>query len=282
MPILIPVQLQKVMGELPPLPTFEEFLPTPPPPSPESVNLIRGVIAITGLMILVGFTNTLSPIIGAIVLPIGLFLILGQMFIQYKNYQNRLRDHTALTESYFLLLESYFRKQGKHEQKIAVTRTSDRLREFRSPKILEILRSTNTEIIQKILTGDTPELESKLVISDQITDKITDEPSQFTPQFTKSLKTSLRDNLHQGITIQIPGFNYIFSPDFTYIDPISNLHLAIAITEPSNPSTKELQNICNSFLLKSGWIIANFTPTEVVDKPNQCLQAITNLIGELN
>jgi len=287
MQIQIPVQLQKAMRELPPIPPFNEYLPMPPPPSPEPVKVVRGAIAITGLMIFVGFVNTFSPILGAILFPIGLFLILAQMFVQYKTYQSRLRDHTALTESYFLLLQSYSRKQSEHEQRIFRSQTSDRLREFRSPRILEILSSTNTEIIQKILVGDTSK--SELVITDLITDKFTDEiTNQITDEpskFTKSLNRSLGDNLHQGITVQIPGFNYIFSPDFTYIDPISNLHLAIAITEPSGKNSdkniKEQQNICHTFLLKSGWIVVNLSPNEVLDQPDRRLQEIFNLIQEL-
>jgi hypothetical protein len=54
MPILIPVQLQKAMRELPPISQFAESLPKPPPPSPEPVNLIQGAIAIIGLMLILG------------------------------------------------------------------------------------------------------------------------------------------------------------------------------------------------------------------------------------
>ena len=295
MQIQIPVQLQKAMRELPPIPPFNESLPTPPKP----LNLIRDAIVITGLMILVGYiyiklqplpqpmVNDLLSLLVMLFLPLinflilgfkilllaGLFLILGPI---YKIYQSRLRDHSVLTESYFELLESYSHRQSEYEQKIFLSQTSDRLREFRSPRILKILRSTNTEIIQKIPVGDIPE--SELVI----TDKIKNEPFIF----SKSLKKSLKDNLHYGITVQTPEFNYIFRPDFTYINLDTNLHLAIAISEQlgknSDKNIKEQQNICHTFLLKSGWIVANLNPNEVLDQPDQCAQAITNLIQELS
>ncbi len=296
MQIQIPVQLQKAMRELPPIPPFNESLPSPPPPSPERMNRVQLATIITGFMILVGYIyiglqpipirvnpdflsilfiggiNVCILIFKAILLPVGL----GLMFIRYKIYQSRLRDHSVLTKSYFELLESYALKQSEYEQKIFLSQTSDRLREFRSPKILKILRSTNTEIIQKIPVGDNPE--SELVI----TDKIKNEPFIF----SKSLKRSLKDNLHYGITVQIPGFNYIFSPDFTYINPDTNLHLAIAISEQSGKNSdqniKEQQYICHTFLLKSGWIVVNLGPNEVLDWPDRCAQAITNLIQELS
>jgi len=91
----------------------------------------------------------------------------------------------------------------------------------------------------------------------------------------------LGDRLQTGIAIQIPGFNFRFSPDFTYIDPATNLHLAISISK-IDQTTKDEQNICNSFLLKSGWIVARFTPQEVIENPDRCVKSIVNLIDELD
>jgi hypothetical protein len=269
MPILIPVELQKAMRELPPVAQFEESTPIPPPPSPEPVNIWQGAIAIIILMVVVGLIGSFINS-GLTVLPLilGLGLIIGRMQIQYMTYKTRLRDHTALTEAYFLLLTTYSRKQSEYEQDIALTRTSDRLKEFRQAKILEILSKTNDKIAQKSLVGD------KLINFEDRS------------PFAIGLKSSLgdrtsKDNLQQGITIQIPGFNYVFIPDFTYIDASTNLHISISVIVPSDKSNKEYEDICNSFLLKSGWIICNFNSTEVAENPDRCIHAITDLIDEL-
>jgi hypothetical protein len=265
MPILIPVQLQKAMRELPPIPQFAESLPKPPPPSPEPVNLIQGAIAIIGLMFILGVLgNFIPPIWIILLLIVGLGVILWQMQVQYITFKSRLRDHAGLTENYFLLLTTYSRKESEHEQKIALTLTDQSLKAYRQPKILKILSKTNGEIGQKALTGDS------LKISDQLT------------TFGKDLKKSLGDRLHQSITIQIPAFNFRFSPDFTYINPATNLHLAIAISEVSDQTSKEQQNICNSFLLKSGWIVAHFTPQEVLENPDRYVKSIVKLVDELD
>lgn len=272
MHILIPVQLKKAMNELPPTPLFEEFTPIPPPPSPEPVSLIRGAIAIILLMAGVGFvSNFINRIFGLILLLVGLGIIIWQMQVQYITYKSRLDDHTTLTENYFLLLESYSRKQGEHEQKIAISRTGDRLKEFRSSKILEILSQTKSQIAQKALIRD------KLINFED------------NSEFAKSLKASLNEGkmnmtenrLHQGITIQIPAFDYTFIPDFTYIDPTTNLHIAITIAVRSDKTSKEYQEICNTFLLKSGWIICNFNSDEILDYPDRCIKTIGNLIDDL-
>jgi hypothetical protein len=269
MPILIPVELQKAMRELPPVAQFEESSPIPPPPSPEPVNLWQGAIAIIILMVVVGLISRfINPGLTILLLILGLGLIIGRMQIQYMTYKTRLHDHTALTEAYFLLLITYSRKQSDREQRIALTRTSDRLKEFRQPKILEILGKTNNKIAQKSLVGD------KLI---SLEDRST---------FAKGLRSSLNNGtpenlLQQGITIQIPGFNYVFIPDFTYIDPATNLHISISITVPSDKANKEYQDICNSYLLKSGWIVCNFTSIEATDNPDRCIHAITDLIDEL-
>jgi len=142
MQIQIPIQLQKAMWELPPIPPFNESLPIPPPPSPERMNPVQLAISLTLFMILVGYVyielqpipelrvnapflsilfegsviriiNTLIPIFKAILIPVGLFLILGLMFIQQKTYQSQLLNHSVLTESYFELLESYSLRQSE-------------------------------------------------------------------------------------------------------------------------------------------------------------------------
>lgn len=265
MTILIPVQLQRAMQELPPPPPFEEFLPIPPPPSPEPVNLIRGAIAIIVLMAGVGFISNFIPaFVGVLILLIGLGAIIWQMQMQYVTYKSRLRDHGALTENYFLLLTNYSRKQSEHEQKIALSRTGDRLKAYRQSKILEILNKTNAQIAQKALK------------SDDIFEYVEDERSLF----SKKLKQALSKNLYQGITIHIPGFNYTFAPKFTYINPDSHLH--IAITPETDQILPELQTFCQDYLLKAGWIVINFTSVDLTQQPDRCIQEITNLIAELS
>jgi len=264
MPILIPVELQKAMVELPPIPRFAESSPIPPPPTPEPVNLWQGAITIIILMIVVGFISRfINSGLTIFLLILGLGLIIGRMQVQYITYKTRQQDHTALTEAYFLLLTTYSHKQSEHEQDIALTRTSDRLKEFRQPKILEILTKTNPKIAQKSLVGD------KLINFDDHS------------LFAQGLRSKLDNRLQQGITIQIPGFNYVFIPDFTYIDASTNLHISLSITVPSDKASKEYQDICNSYLLKSGWIVCNFNSLEVAENPDRCIQDITDLIDTL-
>lgn len=271
MHILIPVPLKKAMYELPPVPEFTEFTPLPPPPPPEPVNLIRGVIFIILVMAGVGFaSNFINPVFVLILLLVGLGIVIWQMQVQYVTFKSRLNDHTALTENYFLLLENYSRKQSEHEQNIAFSRTGDLLKEFRAVKIKEILHQTKGQIAQKALIGD------KLINFD--------DNSEFARGLKKSLgkgKNADESRLHQGITIQIPVFDYTFIPDFTYIDPTSNLHIAITISVPSDKTSKEYQEICDTYLLKSGWIICNFGSEEILDDPERCVEAIARLIDEL-
>ncbi|AFY72603.1 hypothetical protein Syn7502_00443 [Synechococcus sp. PCC 7502] len=273
MHIQIPIPIQKVMRELPPVFTFAEVPPTPPPAAPEPVNIIQGAIAIISLMAVVGFVgNFINPGFIVIILLFGLGTIIWRLQIQYLTYKSRLRDHTALTENYFILLASYSRRHSEHEQKNAQTRTAEYLRVFRQPKILEVLKSTNGKIAQKALAAN----------ENTDTEISSNDSSAFAQALNHKLSKHLSKNFYRGVTIPIPGFNYIYSPEFTYIDPVSNLHLAIAIDEPNDPILKEQQKISHTYLLNSGWIVVSFNLAEVIDQPQQCLQAVTDLISELD
>lgn len=246
MQIQIPIQLQRVMQELPPLELFNESPPMPPPPPPQPVNLLNGAIAIVGVMFIIGVIgNFVSPYLTFILLILGLGIVLWRLQLQYLTYKIRLKDHSAITENYFLLLTSYSQKQSAYEQKIAAARSPERLSAYRAIKIQEVLSRTNGAIAQKALPhGD--------IVPNSV------------------WQQQLGQKIHIGLTIPIPGFNHNFIPAYTYIDPQTNLHLAIALNQ-------ELQQICTDFLLKAGWLVAYCQPEEILSVPPEIIELIKTL-----
>jgi hypothetical protein len=258
--ILIPVDLHKVMRQLPTVTEFPELPPEPPEAEPQPTSLVKSAIAIIIFMSVIGIIGSrIDPRLLIVLLLAGLIVILLQTIIQLRTYKTRLRNYAAAKESYFELLEVYSRQESKYQQEIAITRTSDRLIQFRLPSILQILKRTDTNIAQ---------------ISDLI------EPEHFESLlgFSTALEKAFPNQIYEGVILNIPGFDYLFTPNFTYINKQVNLYIAILIDTAMD---RQEQEICDRFLLKSGWLIVRFTEPQVTSDPDRCCRVITKLVDDV-
>jgi len=84
--------------------------------------------------------------------------------------------------------------------------------------------------------------------------------------------------IYEGVILNIPGFDYLFTPNFTYINKQVNLYIAIMIDTAMD---KQEQEICDRFLMKSGWLIVRFTESQVTGNPDNCCKVIAKLVNDI-
>jgi very-short-patch-repair endonuclease len=108
-------------------------------------------------------------------------------------------------------------------------------------------------------------------------------------KFSSYLKKYFGKNIYTKITLNRPNLYLPYSPDFAYIDRLTNLHIDIEIDEPYSYKDKNRKPIHyidadserNNFFLQRGWIIIRFTEEQVVCYPESCCRMIAEVITDL-
>ena len=90
-----------------------------------------------------------------------------------------------------------------------------------------------------------------------------------------------------GLTQEIPGFDYPYTPDFAYMN--GNLYIDMEIDEPCMYSRKKLYHYLydlkesnrNGFFLNRNWLVIRFAEEQVCPYPESCCTFVTQVINNL-
>jgi hypothetical protein len=103
----------------------------------------------------------------------------------------------------------------------------------------------------------------------QISDPIPEISAELV-EFDLLLNQKFADRLHRSVIVQFVDSQ--FQLDWGYIDQDLNLHIAIVISNP-----KYL--IAHQLLLQSGWIILEFSQSELIETPQQSIELVCQTIN---
>lgn len=249
--ILIPPEMQRIQTELPLVSTFVEPSPALAEVEPQPVNFFKAAIEIALLILGTSFIYRFDKNLGTIILLIGLGAIFTYQHLRFKNYKQRLQRYNRILAGYFTSLETYARKQARHEAKVALARSPERLREYQRSMLLEFLSQVNTGSG----AGD--------II-----------PSNTKNRFAQALAKYFPNSTQARYQVELS--DRILTLDFAYIDPETNLHIAIAVGE-----TDASHESINQYFLDAGWVVMRFSASQVERSPDSCCKAIAILIDDL-
>jgi hypothetical protein len=269
--ILIPIEVLRVLRELPAVQKFQERLPKYTGVEPQPVNTWGLIWEVSILMMLAGALSWLNRILGTVILLIGFVAIFFQIRLQIVSYNQRQRDYSARTESYFKSLIAYSKKESQHQQAIALSQSPEKLAEFRRPLLLQAL--SHTAQIPDPIT-------SKLTIA------LTTEDSAY--ELVEALNHYFPDRIYMDIKLNLPVQDQPYSPLLTYCDRTTNLCIAIEVDAPCdrdrNPThykdSWQDQKI-NESLVKLGWLVVRFSSDQASKMPRSCCKTIAKLIYDL-
>jgi len=265
--ILIPVEIQRVLRQLPDRKALQEKLPRPPGVEPQPINSGRVLLEGLILIFVAGAISGLNRIFGTVILLVGLVTIFLRMHLQIATYKGRLTEYNARVESYFKTLAAYSQKEGQHQQSIAISHLPEKLAEFRRPLLLAVL----SRISAPEITPDIPQ----------------DKSAQSAQKdFYHALDRSFPTKIHTGMKLDISPNPY--SPLFTYFDASINLYISIEVDSPSNDRGEptHYRNSLddqrdNQSLLNLGWLVVRFSLVQASQTPQSCCKSIAKLIYDL-
>jgi hypothetical protein len=261
--VLMPAEIERIQRELPPIPTFTDCPPAYPRLEPQPPTFVRTLIEAVLFSICASLIYPISKIAGIILFIIGLGILSIYQFQRVKTYRKQLHSYNLVLEAYYKSLDIYARKEAQHETNVALAHSTAKLLEYRRPKLLEFLGGA-------IARGIT-------------TNSITQ--SEVVRNFAQILSDYFPDLIHMGWQVELS--NGIFTPDIAYIDPATNLRMAIEVDEIRG-GTHPLENRnslpdreYNQNLMDARWIVVRFSETQVIQSPQSCCKAIATLLDRL-
>ena len=268
--ILIPSQIQQVKSELPPKPPFPVLSqPQQPGEKPKKINnaIVIGVEAAAVTIPSTAIASQGATVPGLLLFLAGAGAIATQAWRQITSYPKRLQKHRREVIVYREQLEDNERKKSSYEQEIRLSQSPQRVAEFQYKLLLDILRRT--------VSHDGNGSNARRGSSEAL--------------FGEYLKQYFPNLVHAGVTLQIPNFDYPYTPDFAYIDERLNLHIDIEIDEPyvyrSGKPTHylyaEKDRRRNNFFNDRGWIVIRFSEEQVIRHPHSCCKTIARQIAEI-
>jgi very-short-patch-repair endonuclease len=254
--ILIPTKIERIQQELPPIPTFTDRPPAYPRLEPQPPTFVRTLIEAVIFSICASLIYPISKIAGIILFIIGLGILSIYQFQRVKKYRKQLHSYNLVLEAYYKSLDIYARKEAQHETRVVLAHSSTKLLEYRRPKLLEFLGGA---ITHGSIASNIPQRE---VARD----------------FAQVLSQYFPNLIHVGW--QIERSNQIFKLDIAYIDPDTNLHIAIEVDETHNRNVKGTKEYHQN-LMDAGWIVMRFSESQVTQSPQSCGKAIALLLDQL-
>ena len=262
--VLMPAEMDRIQQELPPIPTFTDRPPVYPGSEPQPPSFVRTLIEAVVFSIGASLIYPFSAIAGIVLFIIGLGILSVYQYQRIKSYRKQLHSYNLVLESYYKSLDIYARKQARYETDIALAHSLTKLLEYRRPKLLEFLGSA---------------ISGTLCLSDALGNMTSNHSaSAVTNNFAQALSEYFPDLIHMGWQIELP--NEIFTLDIAYIDPATNLRMAIEIDETRDIQTSPDREYDRN-LMDAGWIVVRFSKAQVIQSPQSCCKAIATLLDRL-
>lgn len=267
----MPTEIERIQRELPPIPTFTDRPPAYPKLEPQPPTFVRTLIEAVLFSIGASLIYPINRIAGIILFIIGLGILSIYQYLRVKSYRKKLHSYNLVLEAYYKSLDIYARKEAQHEKNVALAHSTAKLLEYRRPKLLEFLGSAiRGTLCLSAAHGST-------------TNSITQ--SEVVRNFAQILSDYFPDLIHMGWQIELS--NGILTPDIAYIDPATNLHIAIEVDEmrgdthpPENRNSLPDQEY-NQNLMDARWIVVRFSEAQVIQSPQSCCKAIATLLDRL-
>jgi hypothetical protein len=265
--ILIPSQIQRIRSALPPKPPFPVLSqPQQPGEEPKKINnTVIGIEAVAVTIPSIAMTSQGATAPGLLLFLAGVGAIAAQAWRQITTFPKRKQKHRRDVAVYREEMEEYNRKKSRHEIEAKESQSPERVVEFQYKLLLDILRRT--------LPHDGNGSNARRGSSEAM--------------FGEYLGQYFPGMVHAGLTLKIPNFDRPYTPDFTYIDERSNLHIDIEIDEPyvyhsgkpTHYAGKDERR--NNFFNDRGWIVIRFSEKQVVCHPDSCCKTIARQIAEI-
>ena len=266
--ILIPPEVQRIAQSKPVAPKLSAPLPRLPSNQQPSPIQIQEAIAFGfGLIFVVAVVTTFAKELGIMLLIVGTVALVLRIRYQFLTYKKRYQSHQNTLQSYFKKLEAYSREEVSYEQKLAIAHSPERVLKFRHQQF------------QKFFAKITP---IKNAIA--LTKSNSPDPDQSAIyDFGITLQQHLSGTLYQNVKLHIPSLNQDWIPALTYIDPALNVHIAIEIMGTSENAANLMQkDLCDRFLVDSGWIIIKFSQKQILQSSAACCKEFAKLLDRLS
>lgn len=257
--ILVPKSIQHVKTAQPPLPSTPQKpqpLIQPKPIAFDTIAIKSLIIVGVSLITAVTFPPTIVFIIFMVSVTLQIVLIKLVYNARQQKYYNNIQEYQKRLLHYENEMKAY---------RIEVSRTlkPENIETYRRKLLLDILRNTtsNREINNRAREG------------------------RFEKQFGKELCRCFGDKINTNLTLNIPNYEYPYTPDFAYFDRSLNLFIDIEIDEPYTDEKSIHYNGAdderNNFFLACNWIIIRFAEEQVATSPLSCCREIAKVIDEL-
>ena len=264
--VLIPPEVQRIALSKPVAPKFDKPFPTSPSQQQPAPIQIQEAIGLSlGLIAVVVVVTPIANALGGILLIVGTVAIVIRIRLQFLTYKRRYQDYQITLQNYFTKLESYSQEEVRYQQKLAITHSPERIIEFRQHQFQKFFAKMHPNEKAIALTKNSNAIEK--IICD----------------FGIELQEHLSGTLYHSVKIHIPSINYDWTPALTYIDTVTNAHIAIEIDELSENAAGSTQNdLADRFLVNSGWIIIKFSRSQILQSSAECCQEFMKLLDRLS
>jgi hypothetical protein len=267
--ILIPEPLKKVRRDPPPEPPAPKLRPAV---EPKLELLDRLAISVGHAFEAVGnwikSFRAKQPILAFFVsIPILLLVII--LYPLKLNNQERKRLYEQKLKNYQSILKSNSKLQKQYEESVQFYRTREGKVKYRTEKLKQLLSGTKS-----------PDAENQISKQGALEQAFYEKLNSYFPEKIQLEKGLLKPN------------GFVYTPDFIYFDPQSNLHIDIEVDEPYTPKTghpkkpihyleSESDHKRNQFFLDKTWLVIRFAEEQVKRYPDSCCKVIAQTIAKL-
>ncbi len=181
-----------------------------------------------------------------------------------KNFPKRRSRYEHELKKYDDLLTLYNRQKAEYNKQLKDLNSPENIAAYRKESLLNAVKATQSY--------DFRDSKAQEGYSEK--------------RFNDYLKKYFGNKIHKNLAINIPNFSYPYTPDFSYIDPLTNLHIDIEIDEPYTYKKSEpihyqgKDNQRNQYFLDRGWIVVRFCEEQIVKYPDGCCKVIAQVISE--
>ncbi len=257
------IEAQQASGDPQP---FEQTAPPPPKPLPPPVNVAVILLEVAALGFLVAGLLAFDLGSGAwIVIGLGLAGMSFQVVQAYRHYPQVVQVYRRSVDFYQQAYQEYEQAKHEHERLEALKQIPGGLAQYRYEKGLSVLKKTRQPDGDQ---SNAPDGYSEI-------------------WFEHHLVKIFGDQIHNGLRISRPDWDKFYTPDFTFIDRTTSLHIDIEIDEPyrlvdqkpTHMRTKDLTR--DNHILSYGWVVVRFAEIQTVKQPLSCCKHIADVIADL-
>ncbi len=227
---------------------------------------ILGLQGVGGGLVALGASFTpFGWILGLGILVVVMMVVGWQVWQSGQTYARRLSQYQRSMDFYTEAMQAYEADKQEHERLEALKQIPGGLAQHRHEKVLSILKKTRRA------DGDH-----------------SDAPEGYSEAWLEHhLHKVFGNQIYNGLRIAKPDWERFYSPDFTFIDPDTGLHIDIEVDEPYFLADKRPTHCLgddherNQHILSYGWVVVRFSESQVVQQPMSCCKVIADIVADL-